>query len=138
MKFIKEFMTFFVNITTGILIVCALNFAISDSAAIPRNTLWQILLAGGVTALLTTIVYRREISSTKQFLLLVAVHYTLLCVIMILFGVWFGWMSLNFAGILMMMVSVAVVYGFTFFCRYLLAKKEADYFNKALQDKYKD
>lgn len=137
MRFLKTFISFFSTITVGILIVCAVNICLSPHYVIPRSILFDILLAGFVTAAVTTAIYSREITSHKQFLLTSAVHYVLLCIIMIGFGVWFGWMDLDIGGVVMMMVSVAVVYALTFLMNYILAKKEADEINKALEQRNK-
>lgn len=135
-KIFTEFVKYFMNITTGILIICAVNSF--GTEMLSGKVLWQILIAGAGTALLTTIIYNKEVSTTKGFVLMTAVHYILLCVIMIIIGITFDWMSFNLSGIIMMVISVALVYVFTFFGRYIIDKKEADSFNKALKNKYKD
>lgn len=133
MKFLKSFVSFFSTITTGILIVCAVNFLLSDSTEIPGDTLFQILLSGFATSLATVPFYYREITSRKKFLIIIAVHYVLLCGIMIGLGVWFGWMDFDLGGIIMMLVSVAVVYALTMLMNYIVAKKDADEINKMLE-----
>lgn len=133
MKFLKSFVSFFSTVTTGILIVCAVNFFLSDSTEMPGNTLFKILLSGLATSLVTAVFYYREIKSHKQFIITIAVHYVLLCGIMIALGVWFGWMELNAAGIIMMLISVAAVYAMTMLMNYITAKKEADDINRMLE-----
>lgn len=133
MKFLKSFVNFFATITTGILIVCAVNFFLSDSTEIPGDTLFQILISGLATALITAVFYYKEIKTHKQFLIILAAHYVLLCGIMIGLGVWFGWMDFNAAGIIMMLISVAVVYGLTILMNYIAAKKDADEINMMLE-----
>lgn len=135
MKFFTELCRYFVQITTGILIVCAVNFLFYGSADMPGSTLWQILLSGFLTALATAIAYSFEPKSTKQFILMTAIHYIVLCIIMIFLGNSFGWLSLNFAGIIMMAISVALVYAFTMLVTYLTSKKDADDLTKALESR---
>lgn len=137
MKFLKELLKFFVNITAGILIVCTIHFSASDSDTIPGSTLWQILLSGAITAFISALFYKREITTTRKFITVVVLHYFALCTVMILLGIWFGWMDFDIPGIIMMAVSVAIVYGFTFFARFLLDKKEVDEMNHALKEKYR-
>ena len=133
MKFLKSFVSFFSTITTGILIVCAVNFFLSGGAEIPGKTLFQILLSGFATALVTAVFYYREIKTHKQFFVVIILHYVLLCGIMIGLGVWFGWMDFDLGGIIMMLVSVAVVYALTMLMNYIVAKKDADEINKMLE-----
>lgn len=133
MKFLKSFVRFFSTITTCILIVCAVNFFLSDSTEIPGDTLFRILLSGFATALVTAVFYYREIKTHKQFLIIIILHYVLLCGIMIGLGVWFGWMDFDLGGIIMMLVSVAVVYALTMLMNYIVAKKDADEINRMLE-----
>lgn len=133
MKFLKSFVRFFSTITTCILIVCAVNFFLSGSTEIPGDTLFRILLSGFATALVTAVFYYREIKTHKQFLIIIILHYVLLCGIMIGLGVWFGWMDFDLGGIIMMLVSVAAVYALTMLMNYIVAKKDADEINKMLE-----
>ncbi|MGN0609242.1 MAG: DUF3021 family protein [Oscillospiraceae bacterium] len=133
MKFLKSFVGFFSTITTCILIVCAVNFFLSGGTEIPGDTLFQILLSGFATALVTAVFYYREIKTQKQFLIIITLHYVLLCGIMIGLGVWFGWMDFDLGGIIMMLVSVAVVYALTMLMNYIVAKKDADDINRMLE-----
>ena len=136
MKFFTELCRYFVQITTGILIVCAVNFLLYGFEDMPGSTLWQILLSGFLTALVTAAAaYSFEPKSTKQFILMTAIHYIVLCIIMIFLGNSFGWLSLNFAGIIMMAISVALVYAFTMLVTYLTSKKDADDLTKALESR---
>lgn len=141
MKFFTEFLKYFVIITTGVLLVCAINISLSETGRESLSlavTLWQILGAGAVTAFVTALVYRRECTTTKQFIVTMTIHYLMICVIMIALGVSFDWMTLNIGGIIMMAVSVALVYLFTYTVRYISDKHQADEFNRALNEKYKD
>ena len=133
MKFLKSFVRFFSTITTCILIVCAVNFFLSGGTEIPGDTLFRILLSGFATALVTAVFYYREIKTHKQFLIIIILHYVLLCGIMIGLGVWFGWMDFDLGGIIMMLVSVAVVYALTMLMNYIVAKKDADDINRMLE-----
>ena len=141
MKFFTEFLKYFVIITTGVLLMCAVNVSLSETGGESLAvgvTLWQILGAGAVTAFVTALVYMRECKTTKQFIVMVIIHYILICAIMVTLGVLFGWMALNIGGIIMMIVSAALVYLFTYTVRYISDKRQADEFNRALKEKYKD
>ncbi len=132
MNFLKMFLHFFVTITTAIVFVVAIDGAINDYEMIPKYTLLQILGAGVLTALVTTAVFSYEPKTRKQYLIQTAVHYIVLCGIMIGAGIMFGWIDATLFGIMMMCVYVAVVYFIVFVISYLLLKKEADRFNEAI------
>lgn len=141
MKFFTEFLKYFVIITTGVLIICAINVSLSEThgeSLAVGVTLWQIIGAGAVTAFVTALVYKLECSTKKQFIAMGIIHYILICAIMVTLGVLYGWMDFNIGGIIMMTVSVALVYLFTYAVSYISAKHQADEFNKALNEKYKD
>ncbi len=141
MKFITEFLKYFVIITTGVLLICAINVSLSEThgeSLSVNDTLWQILGAGAATAFVTALVYRRECNTKKKFIVMVIIHYILICAMMIVMGVSFGWMDLNIGGIIMMTVSAALVYLFTYAVRYFSDMRQADEFNRALKEKYKD
>lgn len=121
--------------------MCAVNVSLSETGGESLAvgvTLWQILGAGAVTAFVTALVYMRECKTKKQFIVMVIIHYILICAIMVTLGVLFGWMALNIGGIIMMIVSAALVYLFTYTVRYISDKRQADEFNRALKEKYKD
>lgn len=135
---LQEFIKWFVFITTGILIVCAVNFSVfSDGEDIPDDTLWQILLAGLVTAVITVFFDLREIFDKRNSFFMLFLHYGFLDAAMILCGGWFGWMCFDLEGIVMMSVSVAGVYVFTFAVNYVLDRQQADAINRKLKEKYK-
>lgn len=133
----KELVRWFVLITTGILIVCAVDFTIFGEEQIPRATLWQILLVGFVTASVTNLFWNAKDSRTKGGqIACILCHYISLCAIMAGCGTAFGWMELNLKGMGMMAVSVAGVYLFSFSAKYALYKKQAEEINRKLKEKY--
>lgn len=138
MKKINDFIKWFLYITTGVLIVCAVNFWAADMDAIPKNTLWQILLSGLLTAGVTVFIYPKDCNKKSVILTRIFFHYVVLCIVMIICGYWFGWLKLNAAGIVMMVVSVAVVYFLSFLAYYLTDLKRADEINRRLKEKYGD
>lgn len=136
MRVLKDFVKWFLYITMGILIVCAVNFQIADAESIPKETLWQILLSGFLTTGITVLLYPRNGSNKSTFWVEILAHYLALCIIMILCGYWFGWLDFDLGGISMMVVSVAAVYGITFLIYYLIDLKQADEINQKLKEKY--
>ena len=138
MKFIKGFLNFFTVITSCILLMVALSHTLGDCTGISENILWDIILSGAVTALVTAAIYSIDFKSQKQFVIMTLVHYLLLCIVMVFLGTNFGWITFDFRGILMMAVDVALVYIMVFVITYLVYKKEADQLNEALEKKYRN
>lgn len=139
MNFLKELCRYFVQITTGIIIICAVNFAVwGGDSDLPKDILWQILLSGAVTAVITEIIMiLPEASTKKQFILYTVLHYAVLCVVMSVLGIMFGWASKTAAGVVLMCLSVAVVYAFTMALTYLTSKRDAENLTRLLRSKYK-
>lgn len=140
MKLLKEFVAYFAYITTGILLVSGTVIALFSSEAyvIPKIILLDVALAGGVTALVTALIYHREPKTRTGFVILTLVHYLVLCVVMVFMGILFGWIDFEFTDIILMCGYVAVVYIFTFFSRMFTDKRDANQLNEALKKKYKD
>lgn len=137
MRFVKSFIEWFTTITTAILMVCALTIGLNGSG-IPSTFLRDLLIAGAVTALVTTAIFYHEYGTVKTFLVASVLHYLLLCVIMVVIGGMFGWINMNVPGIVMMSVDVAVVYGIVLLFTYVLCKKEADELNQALRERNRE
>lgn len=99
MRFLKELCRFFVQITTGILIICAINYSVWGNGELPANILWQIVLSGAVTAVITEIVMSLpEPETKKRFVLYTALHYVVLCIVMSVIGMLFDWVSKTVLG----------------------------------------
>lgn len=136
MKSLIHFVKFFLYITTGILFVCAVNLELAGADALPCDTLWQILLSGLLTTGITLLLFSGNKTAKGSYPARILIHYAALCLVMIFFGCHFGWINLNFRGILIMLVSVAVVYLITFFSYYLTDIKQAREINRKLTEKY--
>lgn len=135
MRFITDLVKYFVYITTGIVFVFIARLLIEGGSGISTQTLIRIPCAGFVTALVTVIICSSEALTKKVFYIRIAVHYLLLCVIMVIFGTAFEWINFDLAGVMTMVISTAAIYVFTFVGGYLSSKSEAEKFNKALKDK---
>ena len=138
MRKLTRFFKWFFYITTCVVFICAANVQISGGDTVPAKMLWEILLSGLVTALVTMVFLPDLKDSGRLGVLKYAAHFVSLCVVMILCGCWFGWMDFNFSGIVMMVLSVAVVYFLVFLAAYLLDRKQADEINQRLKKKYRD
>ena len=136
MKFLKRFLGFFSVITTAVLIVVTVTVISGYESLSPYITL-QVLISGAVTAIVTAAVYSVDFRSRKHFIIMTLIHYILLCIVMGTLGVLFGWIDKNPAGIIMMCIYVAVVYAIVFGMTYILAKREADELNRALDERNK-
>jgi hypothetical protein len=132
MKYIKSYISYFTAIATAILIIVTIIETMNSYESVSKYLLPEILAASALTALITTIILCREIKTEKQFLILFPVHFLLLCAVMIGLGLLFGWIDVSFGGILCMVFYVALVYAIVFAINYILAKKEAEELNAAL------
>ena len=138
MKIFSDFIKWFLYITTCILIVVAANIMISGKDMIPADTLWQILLSGFLTTLVTVLLWAKEPGNIRSGIIRMLVHYIALCAVMIICGRWFDWMNLSPAGIVMMVISVAVVYALVVLADYWTGRKLADEINQKLKGRYRD
>ncbi len=138
MKFLKSFLIFFGTITTAIVFVVNINFMSVDHPDVSKYIMLQILLAGFVTALATSSFFALAEKLGKHLILCTIVHFIILCVIMVVFSVWFGWYDFCLKGVVDMVISVAIVYVLVFVISYIIMKKEADDMNKALKERNKD
>ncbi len=132
MNFMKTFLHFFISITTAIVALCAGIMIMNDYAYFPREIMLQVLGAAAATALITTVIFSFEPKSRKMYFLLMAVHYVLLCCVMVPIGMSFGWIDKLFEDGLIMCIYVALVYALVYLFSYLLLRREADKFNQAL------
>lgn len=134
-----EFMDWFVVITTGVLIVCSINFTLFGGDDIPKTTLWGILLSGFITTAVTIFFWDMRAARVRAAMIItMLLHYICLCGVMILFGPMFGWMTLRVPDICMMCLSVAAVYIFSFSIDYMQGKRQADEMNQKLKEKYSE
>ena len=142
MRGIHDFIKWFSYITMGILIVYAFNMLFYGLDSLPANTLWQILLSGALTTFVTFLFYPRELEnaskSSGKAVFQILLHYFALSAVMIFCGHQFGWLSYSPSGILMMLISVALVYLIAFGIFYLTDLKQANKINQKLKEQYKD
>ncbi|MBQ9139073.1 MAG: DUF3021 family protein [Ruminococcus sp.] len=134
MKYISEFIKYFCYITTGIVIVSGIS--VLQYEKINSVTIIQTVLAGAITALVTTILLAGEPKSKKDILFRMGLHYILLCVIMVIIGFSFNWISKDIFGVIFMVISVGVAYVFVTISYVFTSRKEVNELNKALIEKY--
>lgn len=138
MKTFGKFVKWFLYIATGILVVCGINFKIAGVKMVSVDVFGDILFSAFVTTLVTVLLIPRECDRKIKTCVKLALHYISLCVIMFFLGAWFGWISLNRAGIAAMAVNVALVYLFASAVYCLIDIKQAGEINRMLQAKYGD
>lgn len=138
MKKIGEYIKWYFYITTSILMVAALIFELYGVDRLPGQTLWQIMVSGFATTLLTILMVCVENLVTKGTVFVYLAHYISLCAVMIPLGFWFGWINLNLQGIAIMLGAVAAVYLLTFGAYYLIDLRAAKQINQRLNEKYGD
>ena len=136
MKSIGEYIKWFVYITVGIFLVCAISFTLEGEETIPVNTIWKVMLEGLVATLVTVQLQPQENDGKGKAWIKFALHYISLCIIMCGFGIWFGWTRFSIKGIIVMSVDVAIVYALSTVIYYLVDVQQAKGINKVLQEKY--
>ncbi len=136
MKSIGEFIKWFVYITIGIFLVCAISFTLEGEEVIPVSTFWKILLEALVATVVTVPLQPQEGDGSGKAWAKVALHYLSLCIIMFCFGGWFGWIPFSVQGGIIMSVDVAIVYALCTATYYLIDVRQAKGINKVLQEKY--
>jgi protein-S-isoprenylcysteine O-methyltransferase Ste14 len=132
--FIKKFLWFFIIINSGILLVFGIS-SVSYETILTVN-IWRIFGMSSATALVTAGVFSiepRKPMKRAVNILLMAAHFLSLCAIVFFGGTQFGWFETSFSGFISVIVSVGIVYAFTAGVYILLAKKEAEDLNKALE-----
>lgn len=137
MKKLYDIIKWFLYITTGILLICALNMTVQGDVDIPAVTLWQILLSGLFTAAVTAFFHPEE-ERKLPAALNIFLHFLTLCGIMLLCGRWFGWIKFDLPGIVMMVLSVAGVYLLSFLAYYIIDVRQAELINRKLRERYGD
>lgn len=134
MRYIKEYLKWFVIINSGVLLIFALNTF--NYEYIKSIYLFEIIAASAATALPTAILFsiepKKEITKFVSALL-VLIHYVCLLAIMLILGISFGWIEFNLKGIAVMALSVAGVYICSTVLSVVLDKREAKRLNEALE-----
>ncbi|MBE5844567.1 MAG: DUF3021 domain-containing protein [Butyrivibrio sp.] len=136
--FLSELFKWFLIINTGIMVVVWLN-------TLGYEYIWtqiipQIFCASFLTSLVTTIIFSinpRKPMGVPLRVLLVCVHYLILCAIIMTVGMLFDWFELTVKGGITVVLSVAAVYFLAAVTSYILSKGEADEMTNALKN-YKD
>lgn len=137
MAWLKRFVNWFTKISTGTLIICTIAMKISGLETCPTDTLWQILLLGAITTMITMFVLPDREYALREGIVRYSVHFVLLSAVVLTLGASFGWYLPSFSGCAVMVLYVAIVYAFTYFTNYLNCKKSADEINKALERRRK-
>lgn len=135
MRFITDLVRYFTYITTGIVFVFIVLSLVQGADEISTTALMQIPCAALATSLVTVLFYPKESNTKKEYHLKAFIHYIVLCGVMITLGATFKWVNLNLNGILIMVITTAAVYVFTFAVSFISSKQEADELNSALKHK---
>lgn len=136
MEKIRMFFKCYIYITVGILIIVTVNCVLSGEEVVSVDTLWQILLSGFLTTLVSVIFFPHDERTKIRVVIKLILHYVSLCLVMFFCGIRFGWMTPNPAGAAVMMLDVGAVYLFTVAAMYLIDVSQAREINKRLQEKY--
>ncbi|MBO5486186.1 MAG: DUF3021 family protein [Eubacterium sp.] len=138
MKTLGKLVQWFLYITVGIVIVCGVNYTMAGIEAVDVDIFWKILLSAFVTSLATVLILPNEHDGNGKSRVRFVLHNVALCVIMSVFGVWFGWIDFNLTGIGVMVMDVGLVYLIAAISYYIVNVKQADEINRVLQEKFGD
>lgn len=137
---IVELTTF---ISFGTLIACGVWYLVTlismdmpvMTAQIRYITLWEIPLLGLMCAIGTDIAMNSDAELTAvQAKIRIALHYVYINAVVLVCGYFFEWYELTVGGVLLMLLTSAVIYAFTFFFTYFKDIKTADKLNRKLKD----
>lgn len=135
MKEIQYFVSMFTKITTGTLIICAVLITLNGIKILTTMILWQILVVGLATSFITVILLPEHEFSKRESIIRYTLHYIMITAIILLAGWLFDWYSITLLGFIFMIISVAIVYGFTVLTHWLSCKRSADELNKILEQR---
>lgn len=136
MRFIKELLQYFAYITTGTVIAFASFASIMRVEHVSLIMVFEIPVCALINALITEALFYKEQTTQKKTAIVFAIHFILICISTVGFGLLFDWIRLASKQILLMLLCVVFVYAFTLLLTYLNTKKEADAINKALTKKF--
>lgn len=135
MKYLQYFIGLFTKVTTGVTIVCAVILKILGVEMWTSDILWQILLCGAVTTLLSMALLPDRDFSRREWVVRYCIHFVLVSAFILTAGAAFGWYVPTFLGCLCMMVSIGVVYAFSVVTTYIGSRRSADELNSALKER---
>lgn len=144
-KRIGEAIRFSVIISTGTLIATAFWYLMTLltnggdvlSAQIPYVTLWEILAVGVLCGVGTELILYDCDLSVGRWLLRLVLHYVYVTTVVLVCGYFFGWYKLSVSGVLLMCLTSAAVYVFTFSLRGINDGKMAKKMNAKLEERKK-
>lgn len=136
MKKLGEALKWFLYITTSVLFVATICYTLSGEETLSVVTLWYILLTGFLTTIITMFLSPSGEEGQVVFGIKIAVHYVSLCIVMVILGTLFGWLTFCPEGVFGMCVEVAIVYGITFLAYGVVDRKQAEAINQRLKEKY--
>ena len=141
MKFLKSLIFYVATITTCTLLACSTWITVdvlSEGKTLQEPVfsailLWQVLIAGAVCGLATALLLTGEAQTRKEVFLRFGTHYVVINAIILGCGALFGWYTVTPVGVLMMMLTVALVYVAVATMSYLRDKSIADKINERLE-----
>ncbi|MBQ6094229.1 MAG: DUF3021 family protein [Lachnospiraceae bacterium] len=134
-EFFISLVHYFVDITTAVIIVAAAYLSISGKP-VENEILWEVLLAGLLTALPSAILLTFDPKSVKLSLALWVVHFLLIYGVTLLLLNMFGWATINAQTFILTFIAVVFIYVFVCIFHYLLSKKHTTVLNQQLKRRY--
>ena len=139
---VKKILNVTAVISAAVMMIYFVNRLIYSGSDISRTQmpvtdLPAILVISFICAVGTVLIQdgNDETVSRRESLLRYIIHIIFLVAVVLIGGYFLGWYTLGIGGILIMVISIAFVYAFTFFMIYYNSKKTADEVNKKIKER---
>ena len=139
---VKKILNVTAVISAAVMMIYFVNRLIYSGSDISRTQmpvtdLPAILVISFICAVGTVLIQdgNDETVSRRESLLRYIIHIIFLVAVVLIGGYILGWYTPGIGGILIMVISIAFVYAFTFFIIYYNSKKTADEVNKKIKER---
>ena len=139
---VKKILNVTAVISAAVMMIYFVNRLIYSGSDISRTQmpvtdLPAILVISFICAVGTVLIQdgNDETVSRRESLLRYIIHIIFLVAVVLIGGYILGWYTPGIGGILIMVISIAFVYAFTFFMIYYNSKKTADEVNKKIKER---
>ena len=139
---VKKILNVTAVISAAVMMIYFVNRLIYSGSDISRTQmpvtdLPAILVISFICAVGTVLIQdgNDETVSRRESLLRYIIHIIFLVAVLLIGGYILGWYTPGIGGILIMVISIAFVYAFTFFMIYYNSKKTADEVNKKIKER---
>lgn len=134
-KVFLTFVNYFTLILSATVIVVA-TFLPYNSNILSKNILWQIILAGLLTSVPSTVLPFLELKTSKSVAVCWAVHFVIVYIIATVLLKIFGWFDLTFKNLILTFLAIAFIFFFTAGMHYYTDRKNTSLINRELKKRF--